>query len=66
MKNGNGTQMGLNRSGMATAPRMGAQALEVMSMTPRTSGDATEIAGERISYSKKAEPVSTMPPPGSV
>jgi len=62
----NSIEMGLNRSGLATAPRMAPQVLQVPGMTPKSSGDARVIANERVSYSKDAEPAATMPPPGTL
>lgn len=62
----NATEVGFNRSGMATAPRLAPQALEVPQLTPKTSGDASFISKERIVYAKNAEPVATMPPPGTL
>ncbi len=62
----NTIEMGLNRSGLATAPRMAPQVLQVPKLTPKTAGDAQVIANERISYSREAEAPATMPPPGSV
>jgi hypothetical protein len=51
---------------MATAPRLAPQALEVQHLTPRTSGDASALAKERLIYAKGAEPLATMPPPGTM
>jgi hypothetical protein len=62
----NGVEMGLNRSGLATSPRLAPQVLQVPKLTPHSSGDATIIANERIVYAREAEPVATMPPPGSL
>ena len=62
------TNMGLNRSGLATAPVMGPSMLEVPALTrPSHHGsDVTLLADERIAYSLKSEPSVTMPPPGSL
>lgn len=62
----NTLESGLNRSGMATAPRMGPQMLQVPGLTPRSSGDAKVIANERVVYAQESEPLATMPPPGSL
>jgi rubrerythrin len=62
----NGLEVGFNRSGIATAPRLAPQALEVQHLTPRTSGDASALSKERLIYAKSAEPVATMPPPGTM
>jgi hypothetical protein len=62
----NATEVGFNRSGMATAPRLAPQALEARALTPKTSGDASLIAKERIVYAKASEPLATMPPPGTL
>ena len=40
----NTIELGLNRSGLATSPRMAPQVLQVPQMTPRSSGDAKVIA----------------------
>ncbi len=62
----NTTEMGLNRSGLATAPRLASQVLQVPKLTPKSTGDAMVIANERVMYAKEAEPMATMPPPGSL
>lgn len=62
----NSLEQGLNRSGIATAPRLAPQVLQVPGLTPRSSGDARVIANERVVYAKESEPVATMPPPGSL
>jgi hypothetical protein len=62
----NEIEMGLNRSGLATAPRLAPQVLQVPKLTPHSSGDASVIANERIIYSRDSEPAATMPPPGSL
>jgi rubrerythrin len=62
----NSTEVGMNRSGLSAAPRMGPEALEVRGMTPKTHGDAAVISAERIVYMKTAEPLATMPPPGTL
>lgn len=63
----NPTDMGMNRSGLATAPVMAPSMLEVPSLThPTHQGDEALIAGERIAYSLEGEPAVTMPPPGSL
>ena len=62
----NPTDMGMNRSGLATAPVMAPSMLEVPSLThPSHRGDEALIADERIAYSLQGEPAVTMPPPGS-
>jgi len=61
------TDMGLNRSGLATAPVMAPSMLEVPALThPTHQGDEALFAEERISYSQAGEPAVTMPPPASV
>ena len=62
----NDLDMGMNRSGLATAPRLAPQVLQVPGLTPRSSGNAKVIANERVVYAKQAEPLATMPPPGSL
>jgi hypothetical protein len=62
----NGIELGMNRSGLATAPRLAPQVLQVPKLTPKTTGDAKVIANERIVYAKEAEPLATMPPPGTL
>jgi rubrerythrin len=59
--------MGLNRSGLATAPLLAPRALEVRDLThPSMEGDETLMALERLGYAREAEPIATMPPPGSL
>lgn len=61
------TDLGVNRSGLATAPLLAPRALEVPELTrPSMLGDETLIALERQEYAKAAEPIATMPPPGSL
>lgn len=61
------TDMGLNRSGLATAPVMAPSMLEVPALThPTHTGDEALFAEERISYSQAGEPAVTMPPPASM
>lgn len=63
----NPTDMGMNRSGLATAPVMAPSMLEVPALThPSHQGDEALISDERIAYSLEGEPAVTMPPPGSV
>ena len=52
------TDMGLNRSGLATAPVMAPSMLEVPALThPTHKGEEVLFAEERISYSKEGEQV---------
>ena len=52
----NPTDMGMNRSGLATAPVMAPSMLEVPSLThPSHQGDEALIADERIAYSSGAD-----------
>lgn len=61
------TDMGLNRSGLATAPVMAPSMLEVPALThPTHTGEEASFAEERISYSQEGEPAVTMPPPASM
>lgn len=61
------TDMGLNRSGLATAPVMAPSMLEVPALThPTHEGEEGLFAEERISYSQEGEPAVTMPPPASM
>lgn len=61
------TDIGFNRSGLATAPIMAPEMLEVVSLTvPSSEGDAMPIARERAAITKVSEPAVTMPPPGTL
>src|SRR6185436_11438086 len=51
----NTVETGMNKSGMATAPRLAPEVLQVPGLTIKTDGDARVIAEERVSYAKKAE-----------
>lgn len=61
------TDMGMNRTGIATSPidsKRLKQAAE--ELTPYQGGDGAALAAARIAWSAQAEPVGTMPPPASV
>lgn len=59
------TDLGVNRSGLATAPLLAPRALEVPELTrPSMLGDEKLIALERQEYARAAEPIATMPPVG--
>jgi rubrerythrin len=61
------TTPGANRSGMATAPLMAREMLEVTDLTtPSTRGTAADALAPRIEYAKRSGPAATVPPPASL
>lgn len=60
-------ELGYNKTGIATAPRLSEEMLEgTREFLPRLGGDEREIARVREIYSKDAEPLGTVPPPVGV
>jgi hypothetical protein len=58
---------GQNRTGGGRAPELVEAMVDATTEFPPSSpGDETAIAKVRLEYARKAEPVGTMPPPGSV
>ncbi len=63
----NPTNPGMNRTGMATSPVLSSQLIAAAKETePSMAGDERAVAAVRISYARGAEPMGTMPPPGSL
>jgi ferritin-like protein len=61
------TDIGMNRTGIKASPIDSKETIEGAQQSKLVDpGDATAIADERIEWSNAAEPVGTMPPPGSV
>jgi ferritin-like protein len=61
------TNLGSNRTGLATSPALAAALVEATRETvPSARGDARTLAAVRIDYAKVAEPVGSMPPPASL
>lgn len=63
----NKTELGMNRTGMQMSPEDSKKMLEVTDMThPSSQGDEHAIAEVRREYAKNAEPVGTVPAPGTL
>jgi rubrerythrin len=61
------SDVGSNRTGISTAPALAKKAVEgAAAGSPPPDTDPTRIEVFRQSYSETAEPVGTMPPPGSI
>jgi len=61
------TDIGMNRTGIKASPVDSKKTIEGAQQSKLVDpGDATALADERIEWSNAAEPVGTMPPPGSV
>lgn len=57
-------ELGLNRTGVATSPRLSEDMLEGTSeFTPSSGGDDRQIGLERGDYAREAEPLGSVPPP---
>ena len=60
----NRTQLGMNRTGMSTAPAQLGKMQEVTELTnPSSEGDEQALAAIRGQYIREAEPVGSVPPP---
>ena len=60
----NRTHMGMNRTGMSTAPAQMGKMKEVTDLTtPSSGGDEQALAVLRAEYIRDAEPVGSVPPP---
>jgi hypothetical protein len=63
----NQPELGFNRTGIATSPRLSAKMLEGMHEFPPTvGGDEGAIGGVRKAYSRQGDPVGSVPPPATV
>jgi rubrerythrin len=61
------TDMGRNRTGIATSPIDGKELAEgARASTPLPQTDGQILLAERVSWSRDVAPVGTMPPPASV
>ena len=61
------TEIGTNRTGMATSPMDGASLTQAAKKTiPSRQGDATLLAEERIAAAEEVERIGSMPPPATV
>lgn len=58
------TEMGFNRTGIGTSPKLTKEMLNATQEFPPTlSGDAWEIAYVRENYAREVEPLGSVPPP---
>jgi len=63
----NSTELGMNRTGMQMSPLGQGRMLEITEMTrPSSEGDERALDTLRASYITDAEPVGSMPPPGTM
>jgi hypothetical protein len=61
------TEMGMNRTGIATSPVESKKTIEgAQEGTPSSAGDAMTGAAVRAEYIQAAEPVGLMPPPATL
>jgi rubrerythrin len=58
-----GTEIGMNHSGMQSAPEVAEKMLENTGLTEAGGGDETGIAKVRMEYAAAAEPVGSLPDP---
>jgi len=57
-------ELGLNRTGIGTAPRLSEDMIEgTAEFPPPASGDERAISGERVEYAREADPLGSVPPP---
>jgi hypothetical protein len=63
----NQVELGFNRTGIATSPRLSAEMVEGMQeFPPNVPGDEGAIAGVRQTYALQGEQVGSVPPPATV
>lgn len=63
----NQPELGFNRTGIATSPRLSANMVEGMQeFPPNVPGDEVAIAGVRQRYAQEGEQVGSVPPPATV
>src|SRR4051812_11556141 len=61
------SKLGPNRTGLATAPKLAPEMLEIPSLTrPSSKGDARLLAEARATVARELDPVGSMPPPTTV
>ncbi|MGD9762806.1 MAG: ferritin-like domain-containing protein [Candidatus Binatia bacterium] len=61
------TIMGTNRTGISVAPELSAEMIEgAREFSPTREGDGHEILRVRIAYAEDAEPIGSVPLPGSL
>lgn len=61
------TDTGLNRTGIATSPIDAKRAIEDAEQgTPEGHADRQALESERVRWARDAEPVGTVPPPGTI
>ncbi len=60
------TKMGMNRTGIATSPVLSKEAIEAAREQPVQASDGKDAVELRAVYAEDADPIGTMPPPGSV
>lgn len=60
------TQIGMNRTGVKTAPGEIEEMLEAVERSRPSPGDETEFAKLRASFIEEADPVGTVPPPATL
>lgn len=64
MANSTHAELGINRTGIGTAPRLSKDMMEGMDeFLPLGDGDEREIAAARSAYAREAEPIGSVPPP---
>src|SRR5687767_9837883 len=57
-------ELGLNRTGIGTAPLLSKDMIEGTSeFPPPARGDERAISGERAEYAREADPLGSVPPP---
>lgn len=60
----NTTELGVNRTGLQTAPEIANQMMESTELTRAPRGNEGALAKLRAEYAAEAEPVGSMPDPG--
>jgi rubrerythrin len=59
------TEVGMNHSGMQSAPEAGEKMLENIQLTRPRRGDERDLARIRTEYAREADPVGTLPDPNA-
>lgn len=62
------SDMGMNKTGMGTAPVQGRMSAQGAQKTPKTSGTdfRSSLASTHLAYVRDAEPIGTAPPPSTL